>query len=128
MNKSKEIRFDPDRSFVYIKLYCTLTLELLKEVFEEITTSSQFSADMVRIWDINDADLSSIDDETLKKISIIPTSQQPEVSQGRVAIVSNQPLSESLIKLFLIHAKDLNQLNLEIFKTKEQAEAWGSRA
>lgn len=124
MRKPTEVTFDQGGRFVCIKLTCTLTFKLLLDIFEEVTNSPLYSESMPRIWDVNEADLSSLDHETLVEVSKISSNRKEDVSHAKVAVISSQPLNESVLKLFQIHSRDLNQTTLEIFKTPEEAKVW----
>ncbi len=118
-----QIMFDTTHSYVYIKLFGEVTLELMNDSFLDLISRSDFSSNMNACYDYTD---------TLIEIPMIDVEQHAQFvakhferrgSSYKVAMVANETLNNAILavyKLLIVNTK----VEAEVFTSKKKAIDW----
>lgn len=121
-----DIRYKPEKGFLYITVKGRCTLEEYKMAMDEITQSKQYPANINALWDVSEQDFSDITSDTVKSLISI-NKQYPERETSRAAFVVNGNLAFGMLRMYEISSsleKPDSSQNLRVFKSRSEGEKW----
>ncbi len=114
---------NPQDNILTFKVTGYLTLNDYFEATESILNSSEYPLDIGAIWDIREMEFDNLDIDFQKQIVGWHEQRDNPRRNASIALVSNYPLGEPILKLFQNLASQSYQ-NINIFRTLEDAVAW----
>ena len=117
-----DIRFDKKKNIAYIKITGPANSEEILQAFDITVSSKEYKKGMGRLWDFTDADLSSIDSYTIRKMAQYSLSFPAGINDVKVAFATAKTLEFGLSRMF--QASSAAKTPISVFKTIEQAEKW----
>jgi hypothetical protein len=96
-----------------------------EEVFEAIELDYREGPTMNHIWVLEDADLSDIRAEDVRRLALTATEHSPAKAGGKTALVSSKDVSYGLGRMFSTFT-DLagHKAEYDVFRTLDEARAW----
>lgn len=118
-----ELRIDVAKNIAYIKLSGLLSTKEILNAFDLAVSSDQYREGMGRLWDFQDADLSSLDTNTIIEMAKYSTKFPAGISDVKVAFVTSRPLEYGLTRMFEAFSTEA-KTKINIFKKIDEAEKW----
>lgn len=100
-------------------------LEPMKVIFSafDLTSSDKrYKKGMGRLWDFRDADLSSLDTETITEMAQYSLKFPPGINDVTVAFVTDRVLEYGLSRMFEISSKAMSPIR--VFHSMDEAKKW----
>ncbi len=117
-----DIRFNKTKNIAYIKITGPVSSEKILEAFDIAVSSKKYKKGMGRLWDFTEADLSSIDSYTIRKMAQYSLSFPPGINDVKVAFATDKTLEYGLSRMFQSFSDA--KTPIRVFKTIKQAEQW----
>jgi len=117
-----ELRIDQEKNIAYIKLSNLLSKEIILNSFDLTVSDKRYKKGMGRLWDFRDADLSSLDSETITAMAQYSLRFPPGVDDVKVAFVTSTDLEYGLSRMFEMTSKA--KTPIRVFRAMDQAEKW----
>ena len=117
-----DIRFDRSKNIAYIKIVGPVSSEEILKAFDITVSSKKYKTGMGRLWDFSEADLSSIDSYTIRKMAQYSLSFPPGINDVKVAFATDKTLEFGLSRMFQSFSDA--KTPIRVFKTIKQAETW----
>ena len=118
-----ELTYDKQLKIIIARVHGYLSVENIENFLNKVISSTEIPSDANTLWDITEMKFDNIDIEFQQQIVNLRSKFDTQRGQAKIAIVSNYPLGDVLVKLFLILMKDISQ-NVMSFKTSEEAIHW----
>ena len=122
-----EFTYDQQLKIIMTRVHGYLCIEDLNNFMSEVLSSEDIPSDANTLWDITEMEFDNIDIQLQEKIIAMRKKYDTQRGNAKIAIVSNYALGDIIVKLFLELAKDIS-LNVNAFKTREQAMLWFKQA
>ena len=100
-------------------------LEPMKVIFSafDLTASDKrYKKGMGRLWDFRDADLSSLDTETITEMAQYSLKFPPGINDVTVAFVTDRVLEYGLSRMFEISSKAMSPIG--VFRSMDEVKKW----
>ena len=120
--KDMDLRIDEEKNIAYIKLSGKLSREVILNAFDLTVSDKRYKNGMGRLWDFRDADLSSLDTETITEMAQYSLRFPPGINDVKVAFVTSRDIEYGLSRLFEISSK--SKTPIEVFRGMDEAENW----
>ena len=117
-----DIQFDETKNIAYIKITGPASSKQILEAFDIVVSSKKYKKGMGRLWNFTEADLSSIDSDTIREMAQYSLSFPSGINDVKVTFVTNKTLEYGLSRMF--QASSNAKTPIKVFKTIEQAEKW----
>ena len=117
-----DLRIDEEKNIAYIKLSGKLSREVILNAFDLTVSDKRYKNGMGRLWDFRDADLSSLDTETITEMAQYSLRFPPGINDVKVAFVTSRDIEYGLSRLFEISSK--SKTPIEVFRGMDEAENW----
>ena len=118
-----DISFNHENNFVEINFSGRIKGAYILSIFEEVVSSEQYKSGMSRIWDMSDADLSSLDPAMVEELSRCSLSHPIGTNLVKVAVVSSKGINMIILKLLKAYSRDLLNI-VETFSSIQDAMDW----
>jgi len=117
-----DIQFDETKNIAYIKITGPASSKQVLEAFDIAVSSEKYKKGMGRLWDFTEADLSSINSDTIREMAQYSLSFPSGINDVKVTFVTNKTLEYGLSRMF--EASSNAKTPIKVFKTIEKAEKW----
>ena len=117
-----DLRIDEERNIAYIKITGPASSREILDAFDMTVSDKRYKKGMGRLWDFRDADLSSINSETVREMAHYSTRLPPGINDVKVAFVTGRELEYGLSRMFEMSSRD--RTPIRTFHTIEEAEKW----
>ena len=117
-----DLQFDQQKNLVHITLTGMLSKSVILDAFDSAVSDERYEKGMGRLWDFRDADLSSLDAETVTEMALYSLRFPPGVSDVKVAFVTGKDLEYGLSRMFEMSSKA--NTPIRVFRTMDEAEKW----
>lgn len=117
------IEIDVAKGIAYIKIYGCIYESDIRQAFNSVISNSEYKKGMCRLWDLSEADLSTIDNASLESLAKISTDYSPEFDKTKVAVVAPQDLEFGMMRVYERISERQDYL-FSPFRTMEEAENW----
>ena len=117
-----DIRISKKKNIAYIKITGPTKSEEILKAFDITVSSKEYKKGMGRLWDFTEADLSSIDSYTIRKMAQYSLSFPAGINDVKVAFATAKTLEFGLSRMF--QASSEAKTPIRVFKTINQAEKW----
>ena len=121
LTDAMELKIDETKNVAYIKIIGLVSSKGILDAFDKAVSSDKYRKGMDRLWDFADADLSSIDSETIRKMAQYSLSFPAGINDVKVAFVAKD-LEYGLSRMFEISSHAKTPIN--VFQTIAEAEKW----
>jgi hypothetical protein len=115
-------RIDEEKNIAYIKLSGRLSKKVILRAFDLTVSDKRYKNGMGRLWDFRDADLSSLDSETITEMTQYSLRFPPGINDVKVAFVTSRVLEYGLSRMFEISSKAMTPI--QVFRAMDEAEKW----
>ena len=117
-----DLRIDTEKKIAYIKIFGFTTSKQILEALDMTASNEKYQKGMGRLWDFRDADLSSLNFQTIRKLGKYSKKFPPGINDVKVAFVSERDLEYGLSRMFEM-SSEANTL-ISVFRTIDDAEKW----
>ena len=116
------LRINEEKNIAYIKLSGPLGKKVILSAFDLTVSDRRYKKGMVRLWDFRDADLSSLDPETVTEMARYSLRFPPGINDVKVAFVTSRDLEYGLARMFEMSSEA--KTPIRVFRTMDEAEKW----
>jgi hypothetical protein len=117
-----ELRFDAEVNAVSIRLTGPLDKENILGALEACVSDTRYRSGIGRRRDFLEADLSSLDSETVRDMAQYSLKFPPGVRDVKVAFLTNRPLEYGLSRMFEMSSNA--ETPIRVFREMESALSW----
>lgn len=117
-----ELRIDEDKNIAYIKLSGVLSSKAILSAFDLAVADKRYIDGMGRLWDFRDADLSSLQSETVIEMAQYSLKFPPGINDVKVAFLVSRNFEYGLSRMFQM-SSDSKTL-IQVFRVMAEAEKW----
>ena len=117
-----DLRIDAENNIAYIKLSGLLTKKLILGAFDVTISDNGYKTGMGRLWDFRDADLSSMDTETINEMAQYSLRFPSGINDVKVAFVTSRDLEYGLSRMFEMSSRAPTPIR--VFRSMDEAEKW----
>jgi hypothetical protein len=118
-----DLKLDKAKNIAYIKISGSVSSVEILSAFDTAVSADNYTMGMGRLWDFREVDLSSINSETIRKMSKYSLSFPPGINDVKVAFVTARSLEYGLTRMFEMFSTDAKS-KVRAFKTMDEAEEW----
>jgi hypothetical protein len=120
--KDMDLHFDEEKYIAYIKLSGRLDKKFILGAFDLSVSDKRYRIGMGRLWDFRDADLSSLDNETIVEMAQYSKKFPRGINNVKVAFVVFGDLEFGLTRMFEMSSRAKTPIH--VFRTMAEAEKW----
>ena len=117
-----DLRIDDEKNIAYIKLSGLLSKEVILNAFDLTVSDKRYKKGMGRLWDFRDADLSSLNSETVIEMAQYSLKFPEGIRDVKVAFVATSDLEFGLSRMFEITSQAKTPIG--VFRSIDEAEKW----
>ena len=117
-----DLKIDEDKNLAYIKLSGQLNRKIILDAFDLTVSDKRYKSGMGRLWDFRDADLSSLESETVIEMAQYSKRFPPGINDVKVAFVASRDFEYGLSRMFEMSSE--SKTPIMVFRTMEEAEKW----
>jgi hypothetical protein len=120
-----ELRIDETRNIAYIKLSGRLGRQEILDAFDATVSHERYRPGMGRLWDFREADLSSLDVDTIAEMAKHSTKFPAGINDVKVAFVAGRNLEFGLSRMFEVFSESAGaKTKIAVFDAMQDAEIW----
>ena len=120
--KDMDLRIDEEKNIAYIKLSGLLSKKVILSAFDLTVSDKRYKNGMGRLWDFRDAELSSLDSETITEMAQYSLRFPQGINDVKVAFVTSKDLEYGLSRMFEMSSKAMTPIR--VFRAMDEAEKW----
>ena len=120
--KDMDLRIDEEKNMAYIKLSGLLSKKIILSAFDLTVSDRRYKNGMGRLWDFRDADLSSLEAETITEMAQYSLRFPPGINDVKVAFVTDRDIEYGLTRMFEISSEAMTPI--QVFRAMDEAEKW----
>ena len=120
--KDMNLQIDEDKHIAYIKLSGQLRRRTILDAFDATVSDKKYQGGMGRLWDFRDADLTSLESETIVKMAQYSTRFPAGINDVKVAFVVSRDVEYGLSRMFEMSSG--GKTPIRVFRTMDDAEKW----
>lgn len=120
--KDMDLRIDEEKNIAYIKLSGLLSKKVILNAFDLTVSDKRYKNGMGRLWDFRDAELSSLDSETITEMAQYSLRFPQGINDVKVAFVTSKDLEYGLSRMFEMSSKAMTPIR--VFRAMDEAEKW----
>jgi len=120
--KDMDLRIDEEKNIAYIKLSGLLSKKIILSAFDLTVSDRRYKNGMGRLWDFRDADLSSLEAETITEMAQYSLRFPPGINDVKVAFATDRDVEYGLTRMFEIASEAMTPI--QVFRTMDEAEKW----
>lgn len=117
-----DLRIDEEKNIAYIKLSGLLSKKVILSAFDLAVSDKRYKKGMGRLWDFGDADLSSLDSETITEMAQYSLRFPPGINDVKVAFVTSRDIEYGLSRMFEMSSQATTPIR--VFRAMDEAEKW----
>ena len=117
-----DLRIDEEKNIAYIKLSGLLSKKIILSAFDLTVSDRRYKNGMGRLWDFRDADLSSLEAETITEMAQYSLRFPPGINDVKVAFVTDRDIEYGLTRMFEISSEAMTPI--QVFRAMDEAEKW----
>lgn len=120
--KDMDLRIDEEKNMAYIKLSGLLSKKIILSAFDLTVSDRRYKNGMGRLWDFRDADLSSLEAETITEMAQYSLRFPPGINDVKVAFATDRDVEYGLTRMFEIASEAMTPI--QVFRAMDEAEKW----
>ncbi len=117
------IEIDEAKGIAYVKVYGCIYESDIRQAFHSVISSSDYKKGMHRLWDLSEADLSTIDNASLESLAKMSMDYSPTFDRTKVAVVAPQDLEFGMMRVYE-RISERKDYIFSPFRALEEAEKW----
>jgi len=117
-----DLRIDEEKNIAYIKLSGMLSKKVIPSAFDLTVSDKRYKKGMGRLWDFRDAELSSLDSETITEMAQYSLRFPQGLNDVKVAFLTDKDLEYGLSRMFEMSSKAMTPIR--VFRAMDKAEKW----
>ena len=117
------LRFDSDRNTVYIELTGAPDQATFLSTLDAVVAHPEYRKGMPRLWDLRNADLSSLTPQTIAEMARYSTGLAEGFGDVKVVFVTARALAFGFARMFEAYTRT-QDARIGVFSTIEDAETW----
>ena len=117
-----DLQIDEEKNIAYIKLSGRLNRKIILDAFDLTVSDKKYKNGMGRLWDFRDADLSSLESETVIEMAQYSTRFPPGINDVKVAFVVSRDFEYGLSRMFEMSSK--SKTPIRVFRAMGEGEKW----
>lgn len=99
-----------------------LSKKTILNAFDVAVSDKRYKNGMGRLWDFRDADLSSLDSDTVIEMAQYSLRFPPGINDVKVAFVTSRDFEYGLARMF--EMSSLSKTPISVFRAMNEAEKW----
>ena len=120
--RDMDLRIDEEKNIAYVKLSGLLSKKVILNAFDLTVSDKRYKNGMGRLWDFRDAELSSLDSETITEMAQYSLRFPQGINDVKVAFVTSKDLEYGLSRMFEMSSKAMTPIR--VFRAMDEAEKW----
>ena len=117
------IEFHKEENYCIIKMSGLTTSEQMFHGFDAAVSHIDYQKEMARIWDIREADLSNVTDDSINSLAQYSLAFPKGVNDVKVAFVVKREMELEMVTKFKSDASKA-KTPIQIFKSMDEAKKW----
>ena len=117
-----DLRIDEKRDIAYIKLSGLLSKKVILNALDFTVSDKRYKKGMGRLWDLRDADSSSLDSVIITEMAQYSLKFPPGINDVKVAFVTSRDIEYGLSRMFEMSSKA--KTPIRVFRAMDEAEKW----
>ncbi len=117
-----DLHIDGAKNIAYIKLSGALSKNAILSAFDLAVADERYKNGMGRLWDFRDADLSSLESNTIFDMAQYSLKFPSGVNDVKVAFVASRDVEFGLSRMFEMSSN--SKTPISVFRTMDEAEKW----
>jgi len=117
-----DLRIDEEKNIAHIKLSGMLSKKTILDAFDLTVADKGYKKGMGRLWDFRDADLSSLESETVIEMVQYSIKFPSGINDVKVAFVTSRDFEYGLSRMFELSSESKTPIN--VFRSMDEAEKW----
>lgn len=117
-----DLRIDEIKNIAYIRIEGLASSKGILDAFDIAVSNEKYKKGMGRLWDFRDADLSSLNAETIMDMAQYSKKFPPGINDVKVAFVTESELEYGLSRMFEMSSEA--KTPIRVFRTIDEAEKW----
>ena len=117
-----DLHIDEEKNIAYIKLSGQLSKKAILSAFDLAVADERYKNGMGRLWDFRDADLSSLESNTIFDMAQYSLKFPSGVNDVKVAFVASSDFEYGLSRMFEMSSRSKTPIN--VFRKMGEAEKW----
>lgn len=120
--RNMDLQIDEEKNIAHIKLSGQLDRKKILDAFDVTVSDQRYKYGMGRLWDFRDADLSSIESDTVIEMAQYSTRFPPGINDVKVAFLVSRDYEYGLSRMFEMSSE--SKTPIMVFRTMDEAEKW----
>ena len=117
-----DLRIDEEKNIAYIKLSGRLSKQVILNALDSTVSNKRYKKGMGRLWDFRDADLSSLNSDTIIDMAQYSLQFPAGINDVKVAFVASSDFEYGLSRMFEMSSRSKTPIN--VFREMDEAEEW----
>lgn len=117
------INFHIEENYILTEVKGHLQYQDIENIFRQIIQSDEFTENLVRVYDVSAADLSSVDFQVLEKIIKFTEQFLNQRPESKVAFISSRPINQPILELYRVFSAKKNK-EIGVFSSFKEAKKW----
>lgn len=117
-----DLRFDVGKNTAIIGLSGRLDKESILGALDACVADERYRSGMGRLWDFNEADLSSLNSDTVREMAQYSLKFPPGIGDVKVGFVTDKPLEYGLSRMFEMSSPA--KTPIRVFRRMDEALDW----
>ncbi len=116
------LKIDEEKNIAYIKLSGLLSKMTILNAFDQVVSDARYKKGMGRLWDFRDADLSSLESETVIEMAQYSLRFPPGINDVKVAFLVSRDFEYGLSRMFEMSSSAKTPIS--VFRKMDEAEKY----
>ena len=117
-----DLSIDEEKNIAYIKLSGVLSSKAIIDAFDLAVADKRYKDGMGRLWDFRDADLSSLESETVISMAQYSSKYPSGINDVKVAFLVSREIEYGLSRMFQMTSE--SKTPIQVFRVLDEAEKW----
>jgi hypothetical protein len=120
--ENMNLRINENKNIAYINLSGQLDKKTILNAFDSVISNKKYKKGMGRLWDFRDADLSSLETETVMEMAQYSNKFPSGINDVKVALVTSSDLEYGLSRMF--EMSSTSKTPIGVFQSLNEGEIW----
>ena len=117
-----DLSIDEEKNIAHIKLSGVLSSKAIIDAFDLAVADKRYKDGMGRLWDFRDADLSSLESETVISMAQYSSKYPSGINDVKVAFLVSREIEYGLSRMFQMTSE--SKTPIQVFRVLDEAEKW----
>jgi hypothetical protein len=120
--KDMDLKIDVEKNIAYIKLSGLLSKKIILNAFDKAVSDKSYKNGMGRLWDFREADLSTLESNTVIEMAQYSLRFPPGINDVKVAFVVSRDFEYGLSRMFEMSSNAKTPIS--VFRKIDEAERY----